>query len=119
MTPAQIAHAYGFDKIQFSGGISGDGSGQTIAIVDEYDDPKMVNSGNSNFASSDLHMFDLQFGIAEHSGFFRKVGVDQSGNVTSVLPQPAGNSGAAIETAMDVEWVHALAPGANIDLGRG
>ena len=116
LTPAQIAHAYGFDKIQFAGGISGDGTGQTIAVVDEYDDPKMLNSTDANFASSDLHMFDLQFNISEHSGFFRKVGVDQSGNVTNLLPQAAGNSGAAIETAMDVEWVHALAPGANIVL---
>jgi len=73
LTPAQIAHAYGFDKIQFSDGIRGDGSGQTIAIVEEYDDPKLLNSGDSNFASSDLHMFDLQFGIAEHAGFFTKV----------------------------------------------
>jgi subtilase family serine protease len=116
LTPAQISHAYGFDKIQFAGGIRGDGTGQTIAIVDEFDDPKMVDSSDLTFASSDLHMFDLQFGIAEHSGFFRKMGVDQSGNVTTTLPQAAGTSGTALETAMDVEWIHALAPGANIIL---
>src|SRR5437764_7654373 len=32
-TPAQIRHAYGFDKIAF-GGVAGDGRGTTIAIVD-------------------------------------------------------------------------------------
>jgi hypothetical protein len=99
LTPAQIEHAYGFDLIQFAGGIKGDGSGQTIAIVDELDDPNIA---------SDLHAFDLQFGIAEHSGFFTKVEIGS--------PGPSGNTGDAIETSMDVEWVHALAPGANIVL---
>ena len=46
LTPAQIEHAYGFDLIQFAGGVHGDGSGQTIAIVDEFDDPNIA---------SDLH----------------------------------------------------------------
>ena len=116
LTPAQIEHAYGFDQIQFAGGIQGDGSGQTIAIVDELDDPMLVNSSDANFASSDLHAFDLQFGIAEHSGFFKKMGVDTSGNATNTLPTVAGTTGLAVETSMDVEWVHALAPGANIIL---
>src|SRR5947209_12604607 len=36
--PSQIRHAYGFDQITFNGGtVQGDGSGQTIAIVDAYD----------------------------------------------------------------------------------
>src|SRR5437660_2827443 len=39
-TPAQIRHAYGFDQITF-GSVKGDGSGQTIAIVDAYDDPNI------------------------------------------------------------------------------
>ena len=51
-TPAQIRHAYGFDKITFNGGaVAGDGSGTTIAIVDAYDDPNIAN---------DLHQFDLR-----------------------------------------------------------
>src|SRR5437764_62179 len=36
-SPSQIRHAYGFDKTLFTGGAAGDGSGQTIAIVDAYD----------------------------------------------------------------------------------
>src|SRR5689334_2082409 len=52
LTPAQIRHAYGFDAINF-GSIVGDGSGQTIAIVDAYDNPKFVNSTSSSFSSSD------------------------------------------------------------------
>ncbi len=119
LTPAQIRHAYGFDLIQFAGGIQGDGSGQTIAIVDELDDPKLLNSSDANFASSDLHMFDLQFGIAEHAGFFKKMGVDANGNATTTLPAAAGNTGLAIETSMDVEWVHAARAGRQHHPGRG
>src|SRR5207253_3209276 len=37
-TPDQIRVAYGINGIQF-GGIAGDGTGQTIAIVDAYNDP--------------------------------------------------------------------------------
>src|SRR5579862_5960547 len=50
-SPAQVLHAYGFDKISFSG-VAGDGTGQTIAIVDAYDDPNIA---------SDLAAFDTQF----------------------------------------------------------
>src|SRR6266436_36302 len=54
-TPAQIRHAYGFDQITFNNGtVAGDGSGETIAIVDAYDDPNIV---------ADLQMFDTQFGL--------------------------------------------------------
>src|ERR1700692_4245298 len=42
-TPAQIQHAYGFDKITFNNGtVTGDGSGTTIAIVDAFDDPNIA-----------------------------------------------------------------------------
>jgi hypothetical protein len=34
-SPAQVRHAYGFDKLSY------DGAGETIAIVDAYDDPKI------------------------------------------------------------------------------
>ena len=43
LSPQQIAAAYGFDAVAF-GGIAGDGAGQTIAIVDAYDDPALVDS---------------------------------------------------------------------------
>src|SRR5690348_1774616 len=36
-TPAQVRHAYGVDQIAFAGGIPGDGSGTTTAIVDAFD----------------------------------------------------------------------------------
>src|SRR4051812_30293340 len=42
-SPSQIRKAYGVDNI-FFGAITGDGTGQTIAIVDAYDDPSFVSS---------------------------------------------------------------------------
>src|SRR5258708_7688406 len=36
-TPTQIQQAYNFSLVQFSSGAAGDGSGQTIAIVDAFD----------------------------------------------------------------------------------
>lgn len=97
-TPSQVRQAYGFNQITFSNGtIQGDGSGQTIAIVDAYDSPTIA---------SDLHQFDLAFGLPDP--VFTKV--NQRGG--SDLPPP--NSDWAIEIALDVEWAHAIAPGANI-----
>src|SRR5262249_4078958 len=54
LTPAQIRLAYGFDSVVF-GTVTGDGTGQTIAIVDAYDNPKFVSSTSANFNTSDLH----------------------------------------------------------------
>src|SRR5689334_4944457 len=39
-SPQQIAAAYGINDISFSG-VTGDGSGQTIAIVDAYSEPNI------------------------------------------------------------------------------
>ena len=97
-TPAQIRQAYGFDQITFNNGtVAGDGSGTTIAIVDAYDDPNIAN---------DLHQFDLQFGLPDP--VLTKV------NQTGGTALPAANAGWVTEIALDVEWAHAIAPGANI-----
>ncbi len=99
-TPAQIRKAYGFDKVSFgSGSSTGDGSGQTIAIVDAYNDPNIV---------SDLAVFDKQFGLAAPTSFQI---VSQTGSTTKL---PKSDAGWAGEIALDVEWAHAIAPGANI-----
>jgi hypothetical protein len=97
-TPAQIRHAYGFDQIAFSGGtVAADGSGETIAIVDAYDDPNIA---------SDLHQFDVAFGLSDPS--FTKV--NQNGGTS----MPQADAGWATEIALDVEWAHAIAPKAKI-----
>src|SRR5262249_21455827 len=45
-TPSQISQAYGFNQIAFTKNgstIPGNGQGQTIAIVDAYDDPNIAS----------------------------------------------------------------------------
>ena len=93
-TPAQIRHAYGFDQI------SGNGQGQTIAIVDAYNAPTIVN---------DLAVFDQQFGLNAPPSFSV---MNQAGGSSL----PSTDTGWAGEISLDVEWAHAIAPMANIVL---
>ena len=99
-TPAQIRQAYGFNQISFNG-TAGDGTGTTIAIVDSYDDPNIAN---------DLHQFDLAFGLKDPPNFTK---VNQLGSTSNL---PAADAGWISEIALDVEWAHAVAQGANIVL---
>src|SRR4029077_12127827 len=80
-------------------GQAADGTGTTIAIVDAYDDPNIAG---------DLHQFDLAWGLPDAPSFTK---VNEQGS-TSNLPSP--NSGWITEIALDVEWAHAIAPGAKI-----
>ena len=108
-TPAQIAQAYGINLIQ-DGGATQTGTGETIAIIDFYDDPNIVSSSSASFATSDLHYFDQMYNLPEPTGFFTKV--DEYGGTnypTAATPDPVNGSWAA-EISLDVEWAHALAP---------
>jgi hypothetical protein len=106
-TPAQIRGAYGVSNILF-GGVAGDGTGQTIAIIDAFNNPSFVSSNDPNFLTSDLHRFDAQFGLADPPIFIKS---NQSGSTTSF---PSNDVGWGTEIALDVEWAHAMAPGACI-----
>ena len=97
LSPSQVRQAYAVDQIGFNNAVAGDGSGQTIAIVVAYDDPNI---------GSDLKQFDRQFGLADPPSFTKYV---QAGLTRS-------DPGWALETALDVEWAHAMAPKANIAL---
>lgn len=98
-TPAQIRSAYGFDQLTWSNGtIKADGAGQTIAIVAAYNDP---------YIGSDLSRFDAQFGIPDPP---QLIVANQYGGTR--LPKTNGDW--ALEISLDVEWAHAIAPGANI-----
>jgi len=93
-TPAQIRHAYGFDLI------TNQGAGQTIALVDAYDDANAAN---------DLSVFSKQFNLpacTTSNGCFRQL--YSSGR------KPQANANWAVEIALDVEWAHAIAPQAKI-----
>src|ERR1039457_2827599 len=92
-SPTQIRHAYGVDQLA----VGTTGTGQKIGIVDAYGDPSI---------QTDLNNFCSYYGIS-------------STTVTILYPQGkprTGNSGWAEETALDVEWAHAIAPDAAIIL---
>ena len=96
LSPATIASVYGFPTASTAG------AGQTIAIVDAYDDPT---------AENDLNVFSSQFGLpacTTANGCFSKV------NQTGGRSYPRSDSGWALEISLDIEWAHAVAPGAKI-----
>ena len=99
----------GFDQVTLPGTATlADGSGQTIAIVDAFNSPNI---------RTDLQAFDQQFGLADPIGDAFKI-VSQTGSTTNLPGVDPSGPGAAgswdLETSLDVEVVHALAPGANI-----
>ena len=96
LSPAQVRQAYGFNQIAF-GTVQGNGAGQTIAIVDAFSQPNIA---------SDLRAFDATFGLANP----QLTVVNENGGASL----PAANQGWGLEISLDVEWAHAIAPGANI-----
>ncbi len=106
-TPQQISEAYGLNMITLSGGITGTGAGQTVAIIEDGDAPNFVSTSDPNFANSDLHEFDLALGLPDPPSFTK---VNEFGG-TDLPPVSAS---AEHEYTQDVEWVHARAPQASI-----
>lgn len=95
LSPAQIENAYGLNTSPYAG------AGQTIAMVDGGDNPNIA---------LDLYLFSAYWGLPIcGAGCFTKV--DQNGGTN--YPPPA-SPGWNLETALDVEWAHALAPDARI-----
>ncbi len=96
-TPQSLAAAYGRTWSRTLG------TGKTIAIIDAYDSPAV---------ESDLATFSRHFGLPTCStanGCFKRV--NQVGTST---PRPAFNADWAMEINLDVQWAHAMAPGAKI-----
>jgi len=103
LTPSIIRHAYGIDAVKL-GSVVGDGTGQTIAIVDAYNDPNIV---------ADLHAFDLQFGLPDPT----LTRISQTGSTSLPRTDPSGKGDSwALEISLDAEWAHVVAPQANIVL---
>jgi len=99
-SPSQISQLYGFSNITFPGGVPANGAGQTIAIVDAYNDPMIA---------SDLAVFDGQFNLPAPPSL---TVLNQTGGATP----PLVNGGWDGEISLDVEWSHAIAPAAKIVL---
>jgi subtilase family serine protease len=90
VTPAEIKKIY---DLPATGGKG------TIALIDAYDDANM---------ESDLAAFDKQYNLpacTTANGCFEK---------HTMASSTASNSGWAMETSLDVEWAHAIAPSAKI-----
>jgi subtilase family serine protease len=96
LSPANLVSAY---KLPTTAG-----SGQTVAIVDAYDDPS---------AESDLNVYRTQYGLGActtANGCFKKV--NQNGGTS----YPTGDVGWAEEISLDVDMVSAVCPKCKIVL---
>lgn len=96
LSPNQVKMAYGISSLPHQG------EGQTIAIVDAFDAATIEN---------DLATFDNNFGLpacTTKNGCFKKIYA--SGK------KPLANASWGLETSLDVEWAHAIAPKAKIIL---
>lgn len=101
--PYQIRHAYNIDSLLSLGY---DGRGKTIVIIDAFSHPNIANQ---------LAFFNSFYGLpAMNNG-------PGSPTFTQVAPDGLGPyvPGWAEEISLDVEWAHAIAPGANIVLELG
>ncbi len=117
VTPAEMRGAYGLTGLTVNG-IAGTGAGQTIAIVDAYDDPT---------ALADLTTFDSYYGLAAPPSF-QKMNQDgvfitaANANTAAPTTDPAGpayltgQSTWELEESLDIDWAHVMAPNANIIL---
>jgi uncharacterized repeat protein (TIGR03803 family) len=107
-TPANIEDAYGENLIEF-GSTTGTGSGQTIAIIDAYNDPDILTDANT---------FSTKYGLTDFNGSGEptlKVLNETGGtSLTGVPNATPGNWD--VEESLDVEYAHTMAPDANIIL---
>ena len=97
-TPQQMRTAYDLTP-ELAKGITG--TGETIAIIDSYGSPT---------AWSDLQTFDKEYGLPDPPSFKQ---IAPLGSV-AFDPNNSDQVGWAEETSLDIQWSHAMAPGANI-----
>ncbi|MCZ0988395.1 S53 family peptidase [Streptomyces diastatochromogenes] len=96
--PSDLQSAYGLTSAAAS-----KGSGETIAIVDAYDDPN---------AEADLAKYRSYYGLSActtANGCFKKV--SQTGSTTSL---PSANTGWAEEISLDLDMASAICPNCGI-----
>jgi subtilase family serine protease len=117
-TPTAMQNSYNLPPLYAAGD---QGQGVTIAIIDSFGNPNMA---------SDLANFDTQMGLPHmcgEPGAACGTGIPTFTHVfwngkTQVKSPPPGSNGTGLqnrdawtlETALDVEWAHAMAPMANI-----
>jgi subtilase family serine protease len=96
LSPSVVKSVYSFPTSLTAG------SGQTVGIVDAFNNPNV---------EADLAVFNNQFGLPACT---IANGCLTITNQTGGSTLPAADSGWAGEIALDVQWVHAIAPGAKI-----
>jgi subtilase family serine protease len=111
--PYQMRHAYNIDTLINAGF---NGSGKTIVIVDAFQNPNIV---------AELNTFISFYGLPSLNGLGNPPN-PSLGTFTQVTPNglpptpfdPTNGDMVswAVEISLDVEWAHAIAPGANITL---
>jgi subtilase family serine protease len=94
--PSQIRAAYGFNKLH------ADGAGRTIVIIDAYQSPTITQ---------DLASFDTLFGLPAP-----KFNIIAPDGLTPFDQNDPVQTSWAGEISLDVQWAHAIAPAATIDL---
>jgi len=97
-TPAQVRRAYNFGSLT-DPSYTNLGEGQTIVVV---------NAFYSTTVASDLAVFSQTFGLPNDPSDFEVVFANGR--------QPGIDEGWAAETALDVQWIKAIAPRARIVL---
>jgi subtilase family serine protease len=102
-TPDDVRNAYNLPALYARGAT---GKGETILIVDAFGSPSI---------RADLSAFDAQFGYPAPPKF---TVIAPAGAIPKFNPRNSQMVGWAGETTLDVEYAHALAPGANIVLAE-
>ncbi len=98
-TPIQLENAYNLDPL-YKAGLTG--AGTTIAVVDSFGDPQVKQN---------LAVFDKAFGLPAPPSIQI---ITPAGKLPTFDPSNEDMSGWAGETDLDVEYAHAMAPGAKI-----
>ena len=98
-TPQQIRAAY---EIQSALDAGNDGTGKTIVIVDAFDNPLI---------QTDLDTFDATFGLPNAT-----VNVVKMPGIPAFDINDGNQVGWTGEISLDVQWAHAVAPGAKLVL---
>ena len=99
-TPPMIQTAYNLTGLYTEGF---DGTGQTIGIIDWC---------GSLTIQSDANVFSAQFGLPA----LTSSGINPNFAITYIPTASTCESADDVEINIDVEWAHAIAPGANINL---
>lgn len=97
--PSQFEQAYDMNPL-YRAGLTG--KGKTIVLVDSYGSPTI---------QSDLATFDQETGLPAPPSFRT---IQPAGPVPTYDPTVYDMGSWAFETSLDVEYAHAMAPGANL-----